>query len=278
MVSGRSEAILVTTAVILGISQFTVFLRFYVRLRLVRSFGTDDWIMLIASIFNIGFGICGILGAVYGMGQKTPYFANRPDHYRWAMLCFYFGQVFYVVTCVLARLSIALSLLRLTVERIHSLMLYIITALSIMAGLIFFFFTVFQCQPVHYFWNRIDTPGRCLNMDLLLGIVYMYSAVAAICDFTIGLLPAFMVWKLKMNQRTKVAVAGLLGIGCVASSAVIVRMPFLQFSKHPEFLYQTTQIAIWSHVEAGLGLTAASLMTIRPLLRAMHVSSPRSSG
>ncbi|KAH8434409.1 uncharacterized protein LDX57_012056 [Aspergillus melleus] len=212
------------------------------------------------------------------MGQKMAHFTDRPDHYRWAMLCFFFGQVFYVVTCVLARLSIALSLLRLTVERVHSCMLYSATALSIVAGLIFFFFTVFQCQPVHYYWNRTDTTGKCLNMDLLLGVVYMYSVAATICDFTIGLLPAFMVWQLKMHRRTKAAVAGLLGIGCVASSAVIVRMPFLHLSKDPEFLYQTTQIAIWSHVEASLGLTAASLMTIRPLLRAVRALSPESSG
>ena len=50
MVSGRSEAILVVTAVFLGLSQFTVLLRFYVRLRIVRSFGTDDWIMFIAMV------------------------------------------------------------------------------------------------------------------------------------------------------------------------------------------------------------------------------------
>lgn len=62
----------------------------------------------------------------------------------------------------------------------------------------------------------MDTMGECLNMDLLLAIVYMYSVAAAICDFTIGLLPAFMVWKLKMRRRTKMAVSALLGIGCVS--------------------------------------------------------------
>lgn len=50
MVSGRSEAILVVTAVFLGISQVTVLLRFYVRIRIVRSFGADDWIMLVAMV------------------------------------------------------------------------------------------------------------------------------------------------------------------------------------------------------------------------------------
>lgn len=75
-----------------------------------------------------------------------------------------------------------------------------------------------------------------MDMDLLVGIVYMYSAAAAVCDFTIGLLPAFMIGRLKMDRHTKMAVIGVLSIGCVASTAVIVRIPFVRPSKSREFL------------------------------------------
>lgn len=54
-----------------------------------------------------------------------------------------------------------------------------------------------------------------MDMDLLVGIVYMYSAAAAVCDFTIGPLPAFMIGRLKMDRHTKMAVIGVLSIGCV---------------------------------------------------------------
>lgn len=54
-----------------------------------------------------------------------------------------------------------------------------------------------------------------MDMDLLVGIVYMYSAAAAVCDFTIGPLPAFMIGRLKMDRLTKMAVIGVLSIGCV---------------------------------------------------------------
>ena len=52
-----------------------------------------------------------------------------------------------------------------------------------------------------------------------------------------------------------------------ASAAVIVRIPYVKNYKDVQFLYRTTNISIWSNIEAGLGITAGSLTTLRPLIR-----------
>ncbi|KKK15858.1 hypothetical protein ARAM_003880 [Aspergillus rambellii] len=109
--------------------------------------------------------------------------------------------------------------------------------------------------------------GTCINTDYVLDIAYIYSVFACICDLILGLLPILLVWKLHMNFSTKAALAGILSMGCVASAAVIVRIPYLHYYKDPDFLYATTDISIWSNVEAGLGITAGSLVTLRPLFR-----------
>lgn len=82
-----------------------------------------------------------------------------------------------------------------------------------------------------------------------------------------------------------------------ASAAVIVRIPFLHTYKDPDFLCKiveamicssksstdprpadaTTQISIWSNVEAGLGITAGSLVTLRPLFRWVRTGSYKST-
>lgn len=77
-----------------------------------------------------------------------------------------------------------------------------------------------------------------------------------------------------------------------ASTAVIVRIPFLHYAKDPDFLREptlslslrsvdsnmvsdaTTQISIWSNIEASLGITAGSLATIRPMLRVLTTRNP----
>jgi len=53
MANGYSEAITVVTAVFLSISLATVLLRCFVRLRVVRAFGWDDTLMVIAAVGSL---------------------------------------------------------------------------------------------------------------------------------------------------------------------------------------------------------------------------------
>lgn len=89
-------------------------------------------------------------------------------------------------------------------------------ALNMLVGVLFFFFTIFQCTPVSHFWNRLDLDsGKCIDVWVLIDIAYLYSVGAAITDFTIGILPAFMIWNLRMSRRDKIAVIGVLSLGCM---------------------------------------------------------------
>ncbi|CAG8414264.1 unnamed protein product [Penicillium salamii] len=274
MGNGGSNAIIITTTVFLGVSLVTVSLRCFTRLKIAKSFGSDDALMVTAAVsnsekvplnysitklkyaqvFNIAFAICGIVGAVYGMGKVPAFLSHRPDDVRRGLLCWWLGQILYVFTCTIARLSIATTFLRLTVERIHSWILYGVMMISTAVGTVFLFFTIFQCRPVAYYWKQSSTEGRCLDINILLGIVYMYSGVAAACDFTLGSLPIFMFWRLQMNRGTKFVVSGILGLACMfvcsacspilelmliigrASIAVIIRIPFLHYAGRPDFL------------------------------------------
>jgi hypothetical protein len=125
---------------------------------------------------------------------------------------------------------------------------------STAVGAVLHFLTILQGRPVAYYWNKSSMEGRCLDMDILFGIIYMYSGVAAACDFTLGFLPAFMIWRLQMNRGTKIVVSAILGLACMfvysnfspvlelllimdrASMAVIIRMPFLHYAGKPDFL------------------------------------------
>ncbi|KAJ6014354.1 hypothetical protein N7540_008945 [Penicillium herquei] len=267
----HSKAIVIVTAIFLAISLLSVGLRIFVRTQVVKAFGKDDIVMAIAMVLNLAFAICGFLGVKYGMGRKMIHFEGRPDDLSKALLCWWLGQIFYVITCVVAKVSIIISLLRITVDRIHAYILYAAISLATAVGTIFLFFTIFQCNPVPFFWNR--DSGTCISKDLLIDIAYLYSAGAAVTDLTIGLLPIALIWNLRMNRRTKIAIAGILSVGCIASAAVIIRIPFVKYYKSDEFLYDTYQISIWSNVEGGLGITAGCLSTLRPLIRFLRDGS-----
>jgi hypothetical protein len=65
--------------------------------------------------------------------------------------------------------------------------------------------------------------------------------------------------------------------GSSGSIASIVRFPYLyQLAQTDDFLWANTDVAIWSIVEAGMGVTASSLATMRPLFVAL-LSQSRST-
>lgn len=251
----RSASIFIVTTVFLGLSFISVCLRCFVRLRLVKAFGWDDTIMVAAMVcvfsilcenfgltrsqaLNILFALCGITGSLYGMGRKlehvhdfsTALFVCLPEHLdfglcasRFIILTLVFsqwwwlGQTSYVVTCVVAKISIAVALLRLTVTKMHTILLWTVIGVTIVVGIVFWFVLTLQCKPVDYFWNRMSpgAKGTCLSTNTVIGVAYLYSVTATLCDFVLGLLPISLVWKLQMTPKTKIALAGILSMGCM---------------------------------------------------------------
>jgi hypothetical protein len=71
-----------------------------------------------------------------------------------------------------------------------------------------------------------------------------------------------------MKLRTKILVAGILAFAAIGSTGTVVRMFYIHtLMDGPNFLYATTDVAIWSTVEPGIGITAGSIACLRPLFR-----------
>jgi cation-transporting ATPase 13A1 len=134
------------------------------------------------------------------------------------------GQVAYVLTCMAAKVSIAMTLLRLTFKKIHNFILWSVIAVTIAVGFAFWFVLLLQCNPVSHFWNRLG-EGTCIDVNIILVMAYIYSISAAACDFTMGVLPIILVSKLHMNSRTKWALAGILSMGCVYDISLVLQFP-----------------------------------------------------
>jgi hypothetical protein len=121
---------------------------------------------------------------------------------------------------------------------------------------------------VSEFWNNHPASDKCIPAGPTKGISYALAAVNAAADWVLGTLPFFIVWDLQMKLKTKALVAGILAFAAIGSTATIVRMFYIhKLMNGPDFLYATTNVAIWSTVEPGIGITASSIATLRPLVR-----------
>ncbi|PKY09360.1 hypothetical protein P168DRAFT_308888 [Aspergillus campestris IBT 28561] len=265
----RSLEVRVVAAVFMSVACVAVMLRCYVRGWIVKAFGWDDGAMVLAVLFHIMFSACMIGGSLYGTGRKYEVLTahERVTAMKYWWLC----EVAFCFASIGCKISVCIFLMRITVKRTHIWTLYTVMALTVIAGVVFMFLMLLQCKPLQYFWTKVafdpSIEGHCMNMDTIIAMTYVYSAFAALCDFTVGLLPIFLVRKLHMKQQTKLAVVGILSMACIASAAVIIRIPWVHTFGDPDFLYATVEIAIWSNIETGLGITAGSLATLRPLLR-----------
>ncbi|KAH6869271.1 hypothetical protein B0T10DRAFT_418702 [Thelonectria olida] len=246
----------------------TVSLRSYVRAVMLRSLNVDDWLAVATLIFFIIF--CGfVLQAIkYGAGRRL-----RDVRKENAIQCRWFGEFFYIITSVLVKYTAGIFLLRIISTRWQRVLIWTVLGVILVFNVFYLFIVVFQCSPPNYFWTRFLDPGTglCLPKPFISNTAYVGSAINAWADWMLGLLPVYVVWKLNLKLKDKLLLAGVLALGSIACCATIVRMFYVwQLTDAEDFLYGFADIAIWSTAENGLGLTALSMATLRPLIRKLN--------
>lgn len=114
------------------------------------------------------------------------------------------------------KFSIGVFLLRIAVVRTQRIIIWTAVVVLETYGVVYFFIFVLQCRPSAYFWTQYTGgKGTCLDTRVPVDATYAYSAVSCAADWTLGIVPVFIVWKLQMNARTKVSVALILAVGAM---------------------------------------------------------------
>lgn len=112
------------------------------------------------------------------------------------------------------RLSIAVFLLRICVKPFHKNIVYGTLSMVVVFSTFYFFLVLFQCTPYSYFWGQYaGQKGSCIDPAAVPDASIAHSAVSFTADWILGLLPITLIYDLKMNLRSKVSVAVLLGLG-----------------------------------------------------------------
>ncbi|CZR56511.1 uncharacterized protein PAC_06400 [Phialocephala subalpina] len=253
----------------------TVGLRCYTMGYMLKRFYAEDWLAVATLVFYTAYSVFALVAVHFGLGQHV---ANVPteDHPH-ALLFKWLGQVFYVLVAVLVKFIVGLFLLRIcSHQRWQRITIYTLLGVLALFNAFYIFIVILQCTPVEFYWFRyqVNSPvhGTCNKTKLAIIPTYISLLLNVVSDFTLALLPVSFVWKSKMEIRTKVSVVGVLALGSIASLATAARIPYAkQLLSNPDYLYNFTDLAIWSTVEIGLGLSASSLATLKPLFRKLKI-------
>ncbi|KAF2706161.1 hypothetical protein K504DRAFT_447889 [Pleomassaria siparia CBS 279.74] len=250
------------------LTYLTVGLRVYVRGFMLNSWGRDDYAIIVTlGIFTV-YLACQIVAAIHGTGQHR---WELDDHdAQVALLFWYLCELLYVLSNCTLKIALGVFYLRVAQKPFHIWCIRLLMAGTVLFGSVYLFLVMFQCVPVSEFWLNHPSSAKCIPEGPTIGITYALGAVNAFADWAFGLLPFFIVWHLRMNIRTKMLVAGILAFAAIGSTATVVRMQYIRsLTNGPDFLWATKDVAIWSTVEPGIGITASSMATLRPLLQSL---------
>ena len=144
----------------------------------------------------------------------------------------------------------------------------LVTATSVVHGLVFFFMMIFQCKPVTYFW-QVRSGGSCIRFETFILMLYFHSALTIASAWIFGTLPIFLVRRRQMNRATKHAACSLLIFVNIWIIITIVRINYvrkLTFCGCAD-ASRMGSVIIFTNGEVGMGIFVACVATLRPLLR-----------
>ncbi|KAG9951424.1 integral membrane protein, partial [Aureobasidium melanogenum] len=250
------------------LSWVIVSLRVYVRAFMIKSFGKDDVAMIVTLLLFTAYLSCQAAAVTHGIGRHRKDIPEKDLPIGFA--AWMFAEIFYTASASVLKVAVGLFLERITQNRVHILIIRIMMAATMLIGTIYFFVALFQCTPISFYWDfSPNAKGHCISPMVLVVISYVASVLNGGADFFFGILPIFIVKDLNMKRNTKIVVAGILGFAAIGSLSTLVRLPYVkQLGTYKgDFLYTSTYIALWSTVEVGIGVSAASLATLRPLVQ-----------
>ncbi|RYP56040.1 hypothetical protein DL771_012181 [Monosporascus sp. 5C6A] len=280
--TGYNGRVLVDTAIVmLCLSWFSVSLRGYVRGILVKTLQADDWILVLAQLnFTVSSSFI-LRGVHYGLGRHNRSLNQHREIQ--ALKHQALATATYVLNMWLIKLSVAISLLRIAVERRYRYTLYISMVIVSIMSFPLFLWNIFQCKPVEAQWDYTildhHPEAHCVSADAIVSAAYVLSAQNIVSDWLYALLPIAMIWKVTMTTKAKLYVSLVLGLGIFASVATIIRINSLShLTDTLDILYSGTEPMVWTLVEPGVAIIATSLATMGPLLRALGMRDFRSTG
>ncbi|RDW88221.1 hypothetical protein BP6252_00253 [Coleophoma cylindrospora] len=262
----RGSEVAIVAILFLALSWTFVGLRVYVRAVLTKAFGVDDWLALGALLLFSVYTAFVLDGVHYGTGRHIT--EVPATDFVLGMKAWWLAEIFYVSSTTVLKISIGFFLLRVCIKTYQRVIIWVVMAVMGLFSTFYFILVIVQCQPSSYFWTQYaDTAGgSCLSASFISGSTYTHSAISVWADWTLGILPIFLVWGLNLNARTKVSVALILALGALGSTATAVRIPFIhQLTETQDFLYANVDVSLWSTVEPGIGITASAMATLRPL-------------
>ncbi|KAM3427939.1 hypothetical protein MY4824_009127 [Beauveria thailandica] len=266
-IQGLGISVMCVTWVFTALSITIISGRIYTRTRLLKRITIDDYLIVFTLLLSLGNAALLSVSCYYGLGQNI---TSIDDPHRIAMTIkyVYLCEFFSIMCPCFGRISFALMLLSLTpptVIRRGLLWTVIITAFIIDVGTLIISFS--QCSPMAAFWDGRENPD-CWPKEVQRDAGFFQGSYGSAVDLTLAAFPASLFWNLRMSLKQRISLSVMMGFGVFAMAASIFKTVELQAITNTENVtYEMAKLAIGWTLEANFVLIAASIPTLRPILK-----------
>ncbi|KAL8852118.1 MAG: hypothetical protein Q9221_002941 [Calogaya cf. arnoldii] len=287
MYSSRSISKIVVAVVFILLATIAVVLRLRVRGAVKHGLGADDYVIAVALLVQCAVTAMTIFGAVAGGGgDSLKHLVLYPEEgKRYARVptdllpessielktpqILFAGTLLFATTIALIKASTLLLYKRLFVTNRFRQACNIVFGLTAGWFLASIFGYFFSHKPVSFGW---ELPGHDTHQTINLPVFLLsLAAINMILDLVVICMPLFVIRKLHLDRRRKLAVAGMFLLGGFCVVASIVRLYYFvrlkDVPKGPVYTGIVASITIWSFIECCTSIVAACLPTLAPLFR-----------
>ncbi|KAN0073148.1 hypothetical protein V8E54_008368 [Elaphomyces granulatus] len=248
----------------ISLATFTVAIRVYSRMPLVKHMGLDDVAILVSLAFSLGSFVSQAGEAMAGMGMHLA--DIPPDIVTKQFIWLYVSMPLYQISLCSTKISILFQYLRVfSITRIRTICLIMIWVLGtfVLTAVIR---TILTCIPVSKFWNPTQ-PGHCLNKEAMW---FSHSVFHILTDVILLILPMPVINSLQLPKRQKYGLMFIFALGSFVCVSTILRFHSLQIAAVTQDpTYDAPGAAAWSAVECNVAIICASLPSLKALISKM---------
>ncbi|KAL8871365.1 MAG: hypothetical protein Q9174_002784 [Haloplaca sp. 1 TL-2023] len=236
--------------------------RTWVRGRLTRNMGWDDYIMIATQFVNlVGLGL--MTAEVFnGLGRHMYYL--RPDQRRRFEIIGWLDWMQTFTTIMLTKISICLFLIRIKNDTSNKIFMYSLIVANVLVTVVIICLFLAICQPLHAYWD-VGVEGKCFSTSQVMIMVAAQGGFSVLSDLILATMPLFFLRNLQISLRTKLLLCVLMGAGYITAGCSLVRTVLSDRVLNHDLSWAILTNAVWRAVEVNLGIICANAPIARPL-------------
>ncbi|KAI1140046.1 hypothetical protein F5Y05DRAFT_376973 [Hypoxylon sp. FL0543] len=267
--SNTGPIFLYPTIILNALSTVFVGLRLYARKYKGVKFAFDDYIVVVALIFDHAQLIDEGIMVRFGLGiNGETVMATYPGGVSPFLQAFFAVQLLYSCLSPLAKISLLALYYRIFyLSRTLRIAVWIMAGLLVSWGISVFFTSIFTCDPIRGFWD-LSSGAKCIDSALFFEAITIPNIIL---DVATVILPTREVWKLQMGRDRKLAFTAIFLVGGVVVIAAVARLVTVKLYQPAGGALNTTQALVpallATSFEVNLAILGACLPPVVPLWR-----------